>query len=320
MIDEELREQESQALVQKMKEMEKEDVEAAQHRREEARKVMEQVARANQQALEVRQREADALRQEDLRLADYLKEKEARDLALEEQKEQDKRERDREFATLLARQEQAMDQVAERHSLAAKRQQEAVERERRRKEAEKAKRQEEVRCFPGGNRPFATSLPHVCTLPPFSPSPSPSPSHFLTQALAALHKTREEQIRAKERVLALQAMQEKEEFERILDAQKELIRAEEEEAKAKEHVRRLHAREIQEQIGQREQERQDERRAFFREGLQLDEEAAERRRRLDAIKQRKLEDLQQAGIDPKYVTPVKRLVGSASRTQTISTS
>lgn len=312
MIEEELREQESQALVQKMKEMEKEDVEAAQRRREEARKVMEQVACANQQALEIRQREADALREEDLRLADYLKEKEARDLALEEQKEQDKRERDREFATLLARQEQAMDQVAERHSLAAKRQQEAVERERRRKEAEKAKRQEEVRSL---SLTAFLPCPHV---PPFSPSPYFA--HSFPQALAALHKTREEQIRAKERVLALQAMQEKEEFERILDAQKELIRAEEEEAKAKEHVRRLHAREIQEQIGQREQERQDERRAFFREGLQLDEEAAERRRRLDAIKQRKLEDLQQAGIDPKYVTPVKRLVGSASRTQTISTS
>ena len=120
-------------------------------------------------------------------------------------------------------------------------------------------------------------------------------------------------------MLALQAMQEKAEFERILEAQKELVRAEEEEAMAKEEVRRLHARDIQEQIEQREKERQEERRAFFREGLQLDEEAAERRRRLDAIKLRKLEDLQQAGIDPKYVAPVKRLVGGASRTQTIST-
>lgn len=73
-----------------------------------------------------------------------MQEKEARERALEEEKEAEKRERDREFATLLERQEQAMDQVAERHTLAAKRQQEAVERERRQREAEKAKRQEEV--------------------------------------------------------------------------------------------------------------------------------------------------------------------------------
>lgn len=114
-------------------------------------------------------------------------------------------------------------------------------------------------------------------------------------------------------------MQEKEEFHRILHAQKELIRAEEDELRAKEAVRRVHAKDILTQIEGREVERQDERRAFFQEGVALDEEAAERRRRLDAIKLRKLEELQKAGIDPKYVAPVKRLVGGAGRTQTVAT-
>lgn len=53
--------------------MEQEDVEAAKRRREEARRIMEEVTRVNMQALELRQKEADAIRAEEQRQAQYLK-------------------------------------------------------------------------------------------------------------------------------------------------------------------------------------------------------------------------------------------------------
>lgn len=231
---------------------------------------------------------------------------------MEAERERARRERDRDQAALLARQEQALDQVAERHALAAKRQQEAVERERRQKEAEKAKQQKEVRldCCCGVLRPRRKA-----SMFNFTSSLIDTMSIFISsQIVQALQSAREEQIRSKERVLALQAQQEKEEFQRILEAQTQRISAEAAEQQARESMRRNHAGEVRDQIRERELVRQAERQAFFHEGVVLDEEARERRRRLDAIKQRKLEELQKSGVDPKYVVPVKRFVADPSRT------
>ena len=64
----------------------------------------------------------------------------AREQALEEEEKRKAYERELEIARLLALQEQAADQVAERQALEAKRQQEAVERAQRAKELEEAKK------------------------------------------------------------------------------------------------------------------------------------------------------------------------------------
>lgn len=76
-------------------------------------------------------------------------------------------------------------------------------------------------------------------------------------------------------------------------------------------MRKGHVSELQQQIQEKEKERLLERKAFFEEGVKLDNEANARRARLDEIKQRKLEELKAAGIEDQYLHPLKRLVQAA---------
>lgn len=50
------------------------------------------------------------------------------------------------------------------------------------------------------------------------------------------------------------------------------------------------------------------RREFFEEGIKLDQEAKERRQKLDEIKMRKLQELKDAGIPTKYTAEVSRRI------------
>ena len=50
------------------------------------------------------------------------------------------------------------------------------------------------------------------------------------------------------------------------------------------------------------------RKSFFQEGIKLDQEAKERRQKLDEIKRRKLKELEEAGVPNKYVTEVARRI------------
>lgn len=47
---------------------------------------------------------------------------------------------------------------------------------------------------------------------------------------------------------------------------------------------------------------------FFEEGIKLDEEAKERRQKIDEIKQRKLAELRAAGVSDKYCNEVARRI------------
>ena len=49
------------------------------------------------------------------------------------------------------------------------------------------------------------------------------------------------------------------------------------------------------------------RKAFFAEGMKLDQEAADRKARLQAIKARKLQELAATGADEAYIKTVSRI-------------
>lgn len=59
----------------------------------------------------------------------------------------------------------------------------------------------------------------------------------------------------------------------------------------KRKARVVYADQVREQIRQREHQRVSERNAFFEEGVKLDEEAKQRRARLEEIKKKKLSEL-----------------------------
>lgn len=102
---------------------------------------------------------------------------------------------------------------------------------------------------------------------------------------------RERQRDMKDRKIALQARQERETFERVLQAQSEMIAADEEKAQADKARARAHREAVQQQINEREQTYRATRAEFFQEGVKLDNEASARKQRLNEIKARKLEEL-----------------------------
>ena len=72
--------------------------------------------------------------------------------------------------------------------------------------------------------------------------------------------------------------------------------------------RTTYAEDVRTQIKDKEKERIHARKSFFQEGIKLDQEAKERRQKLDEIKRRKLKELEEAGVPNKYVTEVARRI------------
>ena len=109
-----------------------------------------------------------------------------------------------------------------------------------------------------------------------------------------------------EHFLAIEAQRERQEFERVLAVQQEGQKHEESKDRSARSRRLNHAEEVRKQIKEKEGDLIHARNMFFEEGIKLDQEAQERRRRLDEIKRKKLEELQGAGVPTKYVNEVAR--------------
>lgn len=200
----------------------------------------------------------------------YQKDKAEREAAFEREQERQRIEKEREVARLRALQERARDEQAERDALRAKRAQEQAEREWRKKEAEEARQKAETE--------------------------------------AMLKAARAQQMEQKEHFLAVQAQRERGDFERVLQAQQELIEKDKREEDVRLKKRAAYADEVRAQIREKEQLRISERNAFFEEGVKLDEEARRRRAELEAIKKKKLDELRAAGIHERYLAQIERKI------------
>jgi len=198
----------------------------------------------------------------------YQKDKAEREAAFEREQEKQRIEKERETARLRALQERARDEQAERDALRAKRAQEKSERDWRKKEAEDSRQKAETE--------------------------------------AMLKAARSQQMEQKEHFLAVQAQRERGDFERVLQAQQELIEKDKREENSRVKKRGVYADEVRAQIREKEQLRISERNAFFEEGVKLDEEARRRRTELEGIKKKKLDELRKLGLPEKYVLQVAR--------------
>uniref|UniRef100_A0A2K6G3N8 Cilia- and flagella-associated protein 45 n=1 Tax=Propithecus coquereli TaxID=379532 RepID=A0A2K6G3N8_PROCO len=192
----------------------------------------------------------------------------AREAEFEAEQERIRREKEKEITRLRAMQEKAQDYQAEQDALRAKRNQEVADREWRRKEKENAQKKMETE--------------------------------------AKLQKSRLEQVAFKEHTLAVQVQRDRDEFERILQAQRQQIEKErlEEEKKATGHLQ--HANELRRQVRENQQKQVQSRIATFEEGQRLKEEAQKRRERIDEIKRKKLEELRATGLPEKYCIEAER--------------
>lgn len=238
----------------------------------------EQLNHANSDILRRRDIKKEQEKMIEKKVLEYQQQKAEREAAFEKEQERVRIEKEREVARLRALQERARDEQAERDALRAKRAQEQAEREWRKKEAEEAAKKAETE--------------------------------------AMLKVARANQMDQKEHFLAVQAQRERAEFERVLRAQKELVEKEKREENDRLVKQHDHADDVRHQIREKEQQKIQERNAFFEEGVKLDDEARERRQKLDEIKRKKLNELRGVGIPEKYLAQVERKTNSHPQLQT----
>lgn len=245
-----------------------EEAEKLDRRHLEQTRLREELNQCNTDLVGRKQLAKEQERMIEAKVLEYQKDKAEREAAYEAEQERVRVEKEREVARLRTLQERARDEQAERDALRAKRAQEQAEREWRQKEAGEAAQKAEVE--------------------------------------AMLKVARAQQMKQKEHFLAVQAQRERADFERVLHAQQELVEKDRRGEEEKRQAGTEYADQVRQQIREREQQRISQRNAFFDEGVKLDDEAKQRRQRLEDIKRQKLDELRAMGLADKYVNEVAR--------------
>ncbi|XP_067275963.1 cilia- and flagella-associated protein 45 [Pseudorasbora parva] len=270
MLQDEVKEQEGQQLLENMERMQMEEIKVIEKKKEEQRNLLHEIQKINEENLLAKEQKKEEERLADLRAVEYTRKKLEREAEYEAEQIRIKKEKEKEVARLRALQERDRDHKAEQDEIRARRNQEAAAREWRRKEKEQTTRKLKVE--------------------------------------EKLKAARLEQVTHKEHMLSIEAGRERAEFERVLRAQQELIEKEREKEEQRHQQIQKHAEAVRQQVREREMQAVTQRREMFREGERLEEEARSRRARLDEIKEKKLRELRAAGLSDKYCKEVERKV------------
>lgn len=258
----ELKQQEQDAMLRHIDRMKDEDKAETIKKKDASRRLMEEVALANAEQIRLKNRQQEMEREEELQIAAYIREKQQREQEIAEEQIRIKAEKEKEIARLRSLQEKAQDKQAELDALRARRAQEAHDREYRMKEREAAERQLAIN--------------------------------------DDLARAREQQKQEKEIMMSEQARFEKEEFERIIAVQK--VAEEQERLKQirERELKEKNASSVQKQIYEIEEARRKQRRDFIEEGNRLKMEKREREAQIEAIRARKLQDLERLEVPKQY--------------------
>jgi hypothetical protein len=226
--------------------------------------------RSNQDSIERKKQEKVLEEEADTKILEYILERDRKLAAKDAAAKEKAAEREHELARLRAAQEKMSDKQAQQDALRAQRAAEQHEREWRRKERETAVRR--------------------------------------VAQEAELRAERTKQSRAKEYAIAVEAHKMKQEFYDNLARQREAEARLKAEEVARGERNRAYAQEVQSQIRDKEEGRHRVRQDFFMEGLRLAQERVEGKKRLEAIKQRKIGELRAVGVPEKYCREVERQI------------
>ncbi|KAG2500981.1 hypothetical protein HYH03_000803 [Edaphochlamys debaryana] len=266
---EELRDQERMQMLKEIERLKEEEMQAAIEKKLQAKVLMEEVADAN--AEQIRRREQMKVREkeEEGRIADYILQKDLREQALLAEKDRIAKEKEMETARLRAMQERAADKQAELDELRARRYQEAKEREWRQKERAYAERQSAMQ-------------------------------QELAQARTA-------QQAAKLKQKAEMARLEHDEFHRVLEVNRAKEYEELQQTVNSMTLNSKYKEQLLSQIQANDERRKRERQAYLEEGARLREAAEKEKQLLLQIKERKLGELQSAGVPSKYRAELEKM-------------
>lgn len=258
----ELKQQEQEAMLRHIDKMKDEDRSDASRKKDSAKRLMEDIALANAEQIRLKNRQREMEQEEERQIAEYVREKEKREQDHLDEQRRIKAEKEQEIARLRSKQEKAQDKQAELDALRARRAQEAYDRELRQRERDAQRR--------------ATAIN------------------------ADLEQAREMQMREKEYLLADQARTEKDEFERIIAVQKMEEESERARRIKENEIRKRNADALKMQIVEVEEGRRKNRRDFLEEGNKIKMEKRERESLVDAIRLRKVEEMESLNVPKQY--------------------
>lgn len=259
---------EREAMLRQIERLKQDEKEKEEERRKAGKALLEEAAHANAEQIKRKDTVRQKLAEEEQRIADYIAEKDRKEQERQEAADEEVRKKAEETARLRAMQEKAADKQAEADALRAKRAQEDYERAWRKKERDAQAKKSSM--------------------------------------LADIMVSREEMKKNKEMVQAEAAQAEKMQFERILKVQKAAASAENERELADKQRRLAHNEDIRKQIADNDESRQRNRQEFLEEGQKIRFAKTLEHKRLAAIKQRKMAELQRAGVPEKYLAELSQ--------------
>ncbi|CAM4583936.1 unnamed protein product [Leuciscus chuanchicus] len=154
MLQDEMKDQEGQQLLENMEKMQMEELKVIERKKEEQRKLLQDIQRINEENLLAKEQKKEEERLADLRAVEYTTKKLEREAEYEAVRVIMKKEKEKEVARLRALQERDRDHKAEQGTEEPGRGCEGMEKKRERADYEKAGRGREIKgCSFGANDP-----------------------------------------------------------------------------------------------------------------------------------------------------------------------
>lgn len=260
--EQEAREQEAHAMLARVAALEAAEERDRQSKLAAGRELLAQVVEANNAGARAKLRKKQEELDEEIRIASYIRSKEAREAATEAEIIRVRNEKEKEIARLRALQERAQDRQSAIDELRAKRYQEAKDRAWRTSQLEGAQRKA-----------------------------------LIKEDIAI---ARESQKAEKSRRIAEQALQEREEYMRVLEWQNTQAAADRAKQQTTAASSAQHRQDIQAQMSAKEQEKAEARLRYLSEGKIFQNQNERDRIKLEKLKQEKLELMDQMGIPTRY--------------------
>jgi len=220
-----------------------------------------EISKANEDAMKEKKRQEQFEKDEDAKIALYLKNKDARELEIEKGKEEQRLRREKEASKLREQQQKAMDNRGEIDEIRARRAQEKKEREWRKKKISEAENRSKVQ--------------------------------------EDLLKTREEQLRIKESQIAQNIQAEREEFERTGERLKQLKLDKQEDKIKQQKIKDQYLCELKEQIEKAKIIKKEENQRKSGGVVKMKPKVSVQR--LLKIKEENIENLKRSGVPDKYL-------------------
>ncbi|DBA86937.1 hypothetical protein WJX79_008185 [Trebouxia sp. C0005] len=265
---EELRDLERDHMTGEVERLKSEEAQAALDKKRAAEALMEEVHRSNAEQVGRKAAAKAAELEEDALIVEYLRQRQLKEQAAVEEKVRVAKEKELETARLRAKQERAADRQAEIDELRARRYTEAYEREWRQKE--KAARE------------------HMAAT-----------NRDLAQARAA-------QQAARVAAQADMARVEAQEFHRIVEENRHSEQQQLEKEMSAMELRQHHKEELRAQMAANEERQKRERAEYLLEGEKTRQKLQAERDFIEAVRQRKLKEMEAEGVPAKYRAELAR--------------